>query len=346
MPILDRNNKEMTARYEEFVKNSPYRAITQDLQWSKVKNDWGNEQVYVEQDGEIVAAMSILVKRVPGGFSLLYAPRGPVCDVTDRELLFRLVKEVEPLAKKYKAFALKFDPEVRYSSSLEQQFTSMGFKVHNRDEEKEALIQPRLNMILYFEDHDEESIMMKFSKKCRNIIRGAIKKGVTVSYDDSDKYLEDFYSIYKTMAERNEITTRSIDYFKRMREAFGKDFRIYIAEHEGDQLAAGLTINYSGKLYYLYAGSTNEKRNLNPNHLMNYEMIKWGISEGAEQYDFGGVFELSPKDGLYLFKKSFCDKDGHTEYIGEVDKVYNPLLYTMFVNVVPKLQKLKKKLRR
>ncbi|MET3576261.1 lipid II:glycine glycyltransferase FemX [Bhargavaea ullalensis] len=345
MPILDKTDKEMTDRYERFVAASPHRALTQDLGWAHVKDDWGNAQVYVERDGEIAAAMSLLIKKVPGGFSLLYAPRGPVCDVTDKALLAELIAEADKVAKQHKAFALKFDPEVRFSDELEQQLTGMGFKVRNREAEKEALIQPRLNMILYFDDCDEESIMMKFSKKCRNIIRGAVKKGVTVSWGDDDRYLEDFYRIYRTMAERNEITTRSIGYFKKMREAFGKNLRIYIAEHEGDQLAAGLTINYGGKMYYLYAGSTNEKRNLNPNHLMNYEMIKWGISEGAEQYDFGGVFELSPKDGLYLFKKSFCDKDGHTEYIGEADKVYKPFLYSMFVHVVPKLQKLKKKMR-
>ncbi|MFZ3577043.1 GNAT family N-acetyltransferase [Virgibacillus sp. DJP39] len=50
-------------------------------------------------------------------------------------------------------------------------------------------------------------------------------------------------------------------------------------------------------MYYLYAVSTNVKRNFNPNHLMNYEMIKWGIETGATQYDFGGFFEKS--DGLY-----------------------------------------------
>ena len=142
------------------------------------------------------------------------------------------------------------------------------------------------------EDHDEETIMTKFSKKGRSTIRGAIKKGVQVRYSRSDEDIEIFYETYRTMSERNKITTRSVEYFKKIRDTY-EEARVYIAYHEEDILAGALTINYHGKMYYLYAGSTNVKRNLNPNHIMNYEMIKWGIEMGATQYDFGGFFEVS-----------------------------------------------------
>lgn len=346
MPVLDKQNERDVRRYEEFIRNSPYRSLTQDPNWAAVKDDWGNEQVYVERDGEIVAAMSLLIRKVPGGFSLLYAPRGPICDFEDVQLVSELMKEAEAVAKKHKAFALKMDPEVLYSEELDKKYKDAGYVVRNISADKDELIQPRLNMIVKLEGEDEESIMMRYKKKTRNIIRGAIKKGVEVSYSRSDEYLKIFYEIYKTMAERNQITIRSYDYFVKMREAY-EGLRIYLVQHEEDYLAGAVTINYYGKLYYLYAGSTNEKRNLNPNHLMNYEMMKWGIEEGAQQYDLGGVFILdSQQDGLYSFKSSFCQEDGVTEYIGEIDKVYRPFLYNLFVKVVPKVQQLKKKLKK
>ena len=86
MALLDKSNKQDVKRYDEFVRNSKFRSVTQDRLWSEVKDDWGNEHVYLEENGEIVAAISILIKRLPGGFSVLYAPRGPVCDVTDLSL--------------------------------------------------------------------------------------------------------------------------------------------------------------------------------------------------------------------------------------------------------------------
>lgn len=346
MALLNKLNKEDVKRYDEFVRNSEFRSVTQDRLWSKVKDDWGNEHVYLEKNGEIVAAISILIKRLPGGFSVLYAPRGPVCDVSDIKLVQALLKEVDVVAKKNKAIMLKFDPEVSYSDELYNLYEANGFSLISKDDDQDKLIQPRLNMILHLEDHDEESIMMKFSKRCRSSIRGSARKGVEVRYSRSDEDIEILHDAYMTMAARNKISTRSIEYFKLLRDTYGEDLRIYIASHEDDILAAGLTINYYGKLYFLYAGSTNIKRNLNPNHLMNYEMIKWGIEAGAQQYDFGGVFELSNNDGLYLFKKSFCDKDEPAQYIGEINKVYKPFMYRVLESFIPKVQNLRKKLRR
>ncbi|WJY27631.1 lipid II:glycine glycyltransferase FemX [Sporosarcina trichiuri] len=348
MPILDKNNAADVGRYNAFIRSSPHRALTQDLNWSHVKDDWGNEQVYLEEEGEIVAAMSLLIKRVPGGYSLLYAPRGPVCDVYDEKKVAALIKEAEPLAKKHKAFALKMDPEAAYDDRLDRIYRDAGYTVHNSEAGKDDLIQPRMNMIVQLDGKDEETLMAGFRKKTRNLIRSAAKKGVETSWARTDDYLTAFYDIYKTMAERNHITTRSYEYFVKLRDNF-EGLRVYLMTHEGDKLAGAVTINYNGKMYYLYAGSTNVKRNMNPNHLMNFEMMKWGLDEGAVSYDLGGIFSTdSEKDGLYSFKKSFFndEEESVTTYIGEIDHVYKPFLYSMFVKVVPKVQQLKKKLKR
>ncbi|GKV65057.1 MULTISPECIES: peptidoglycan bridge formation glycyltransferase FemA/FemB family protein [unclassified Sporosarcina] len=343
MPILDKTNAEDVKRYETFVRNSPTRSITQDPNWADVKDDWGNAQVYVERDGEIAAAMSLLIKSVPGGYSLLYAPRGPICDLHDKALIEELLKEADVLAKKYKAFALKMDPEQLFTEELDQLYRNAGYIVRNEGAGKEDLIQPRYNMIVKLTGEDPDSLMLKFRGRTRSKIRSSARKGVEVSYSRSDEYLKRFFEIYEEMSVRNQIAIRSYDYFVKMREAFD-DLRIYIAKHEEDYLAGAITINYNGKLYYLYAGSSNTKRNLNPSYLMNYEMMLWGLEIGAEQYDLGGVFVLdSEQDGLYNFKNSFCQKDGVTEFIGEIDKVYKPFIYNMFVKVVPKIQKMKKK---
>ncbi len=346
MPILDKNNVEDVKRYETFMRNAPTRSITQDPNWANVKDDWGNEQVYVERDGEIVAAMSLLIRKVPGGYSLLYAPRGPICDLHDQKLVEELIEEAEVLVKKHKAFALKMDPEQLYSDELDKLYRDAGYIVRNEGAGKEDLIQPRYNMIVKLTDEDQDSLMLKFRPRTRSKIRSSARKGVEVTHSRSDEYLKLFFEIHEEMAARNHISIRSYDYFVKMREAFD-DLRIYIAKHEDDYLAAAVTINYNGKLYYLYAGSSNVKRNLHPSYLLNYEMMKWGLEIGAEQYDLGGVFVLdSEQDGLYNFKNSFCQVDGVTEFIGEIDKVYKPFIYNMFVKVVPKIQRLRKKLQR
>ena len=345
MPILDKKNAQDVARYIRFTRQSPYRALTQDLHWADVKDDWGNEQVYVERDGEIVAAMSLLVRRVPGGYALLYAPRGPLCDLHDISLVNELISEVQPLAKKYKAFALRMDPEQLYTDELHALYQKAGYQVRNEGMTEDDLIQPRYNMIVRLAGEDADSLMLKFRPRVRSKIRRAIREGVVVDAGASDDYLKTFFQLYDVMGERHGIMTRDYAYFEKMRAAFPEHFIVYRAKHEDDYLAAAVLLNYEGKQYYLYAGSSNEKRKMNASHLLNYQMMIDGIEAGAEQYDLGGVFVLDgEEDGLFNFKNGFCQTDGVTHYIGEIDKIYKPLLYKGFTQVVPKLQEVKKKI--
>ena len=122
--------------------------------------------------------------------------------------------------------------------------------------------------------------------------------------------------------------------------------RIYIAEHEGQALSAAIAINYGKKTFYLYGASSNEKRNLMPNYLMQEEMIKWAIETGCNLYDFGGVFILDKSNGLFKFKEGFCRQEGVTEFIGEIDKVYSKFWYFAFTKLVPIYQKIMKSIKK
>ena len=112
MPILNHNDLKKVEEYQNFVRTSPFANATQDLGWEKVKEGWIGEQVYLEEDGKIIAAMSLIIRRAFAGFSLMYAPRAPICDFSDTQLVKRLLDEAKPLAKKYRAFVLRFDPEL------------------------------------------------------------------------------------------------------------------------------------------------------------------------------------------------------------------------------------------
>ena len=84
------------------------------------------ECCYLEEDGKIIAAMSLIIRRAFAGFSLMYAPRAPICDFSDTQLVKRLLDEAKPLAKKYRAFVLRFDPELPRLPQLEEEYRKMG----------------------------------------------------------------------------------------------------------------------------------------------------------------------------------------------------------------------------
>ena len=88
------------------------------------------------------------------------------------------------------------------------------------------------------------------------------------------------HKIYKTA---EEIAEKSINAIERMLEAYDETkLRIYIAEHEGQALAAAIATNIGGELFYVYGASSNEKRNLMPNYAMQMAMIRWGIETGCK----------------------------------------------------------------
>ena len=348
MSILDKNNKEEIFKYNEFVKAYKGASLMQDLAWGKVKNTWIQEAVYIEENSKIVAAMTILLEKTPFFNSyLMYGVRGPVCDIYDIEIVKKLVLEADKIAKKYNAFLLKFDPEVLYNEKLEQNYLQEGFRIIGTDADKDGVIQPQYNMVLNIDSLSEEEIMKKLSEKTRYNIRLSKRKGVEVYHSRKEEDLKIFYELYKITAIRDKIGCRAYEYFQKMLEAYDENhLRIYIAKHENDNLSAAIAINYGGKVFYIYGASSNEKRNLMPNYSMQWEMIKWAVETKCTKYDFGGVIVLDKDNGLYKFKNGFCKEDGVTIYIGEIDKVYRKFIYYVYNNILPKLKKIKRKLRK
>ena len=344
MAILDLNNAAKVADYTKYMEESPWANATQDLAWSKVKAEWENEQVYVEREGKIVAAMSLLIRKVFGKASMIYAPRGPICDFSDTALVQELMESVDQVAKKHHAFLFRMDPELPRNKELEEAYAKLGYLVRNEQCDKFDLIQPRYNMILNIGGYTFDELMTHFSEKTRYNIRLAARKGVTVRWSHDEEDLKTFYELYKITAVRDKIGYRPYEYFQRMLHAYKPEqIRIYIAEHEGEGLSGAICIHYGKKTWYIYGASSNEKRNLMPNYAMQAEMIRWGLENGSEIYDFGGVFILEKTNGLFKFKEGFCRQEGATEFIGELDRVYNRFFYTGSTKVVPQIQRLRGK---
>lgn len=98
-------------------------------------------------------------------------------------------------------------------------------------------------------------------------------------------------------------------YFERMLEALGEHVRLYMGFYENAPVCGAITTNYAGKCCYVYGASDNVHRDVMPNYLMQWEMIKWAVETGCEVYDFQGVSgnleEGSHMYGLYQFKRGF-----------------------------------------
>ena len=171
----------------------------------------------------------------------------------------------------------------------------------------------------------EEELLNSFESKWRYNIRLAMRKGVTVRICGPEM-LEDFYRIMVETGMRDNFVTRPLSYFRRMMDSMGEHLRLYMAFYEDKPIAGTLAIHYGDKVWYLYGASSNSYRNVMPNYLLQWEMMRWALAEGCTLYDFRGVSgDLSPDNplyGLYRFKKGFGGE--FTEFCGEFELCLKP----------------------
>jgi lipid II:glycine glycyltransferase (peptidoglycan interpeptide bridge formation enzyme) len=342
---------EQYPEYEEFAKNHPCGQITQSVRWHGVKPGWKHEVVVSREGGRIVGGMSVLARRFPVvGTSLLYAPRGPVCDLFDSAVFDDLMAGARELAKKHRAHTFKIDPDIAESPELLALMAARGFSRFTGGEGFET-IQARFNYRLYLGGRPEGEIFAGLSQKTRYNIRVAIKHGVEVRVCGPES-LEDFVRVMRATGERDGFSTRPKGYFAGMLSSLGEHCRLYMAFYQGEAVAGAIATNYAGRACYIYGASDNAHRNVMPNYLVQWEMIKWALETGCKVYDFQGVSgrttqEDDPLYGLYRFKKGFNGQ--LDELCGEFDYTFRPIsakLADLAVDAAETLRGLKRRLRR
>lgn len=335
VPILDITDKDAVSRFQDFVRGSKYGQITQDLGWAAVKDNWEQFHAYVEDDGQIVAAISILMTKLANGSRFAYASKGPVMDAHNLDLLDRLVAEVKPTLLEKNVYVLRMDPEVAYDEAFDAEIKAHGYETRNvQAEGLHGTIQPRINIVVDLQGKQtQDEILAGFSSRVRTKIRKGWRDGVTTRYSNDEADLKIFYDIYEEMAHRHDISYRPYDYFQRMLATFGPDdiMRIYVAEKDGATLAVGLGFAFGDKVWYMYAGSISGPIFEAP-RVIQVAMMEWAVAEGMSAYDLGGVGAADAEDSLYRFKSGFLGKyESPRVYIGEIDCVLDDAVYDQLV---------------
>lgn len=327
MKLVDDSNRE---KFIEFNQKHHKGHFLQSPEWAKLKSEWKNEVVLAEdKDGNIKGAMSILIRKLPYiNSSIMYSPRGPVCDIHDKETFQELVDGAKELAKKYNAFIFRVDPDIPDNDEEFKKIAQeVGFKLKEDVKDFNEVIQPRYVFRLNVKDKTEEELLKSFHEKTRYNIRLAGRKGVTIR-DGNREDLKDFYRIMQETGNRDNFLIRPLEYFEKMYDCMGKDYlRVIMADYNGKPISGAIAIYYGNKVWYLYGASSNENRNVMPNYLVQWEMIKWALEKKCDIYDFRGVSghvdEHHPQYGIYKFKKGF--NGDFVEFVGELYMVFKPL---------------------
>lgn len=329
------DNEEDKKKYKEFLENDKRCNFQQSLEWAELKKpNWKIEVILAEDNNkEIIGSLCVWIRKMPIFGNMMYSPRGPVGDIYDISVMKQITEGAKELAKKYNAFVLRNEPDIL---SSDQQFrdiiTSLGYKIKDDAKDFKDEIQPRFVFRLDIKDKTEEEIMAAFKQKWRYNIRLAGRKGVTVK-DGTKEDLKDFHKIMIETGKRDGFIIRPLEYFEKMYDCMGPEhMKILMAYYEGKPISGVIPIFYGNKTWYLYGASSNQHRNLMPNYLLQWEMIKMAIKRKDDVYDFrgvsGNVDKNHPQYGLYRFKQGFGAT--FTEFIGEIYLPFKPLRYKLY----------------
>lgn len=333
--IIDDKERE---RYDQFISHHPQGHFLQLWEWGQVKKGmgWQPLPLILEEDGEIRAALLILKRKLPlPGLNkcIFYSPRGPVVDIESEELCQVLFKGAQQVAKDHGAIFLKIDPDVQVENeNFKTILKKCGFKVNQTGMNFEG-VQPKFVFRLDITP-SETRLLENMHSKWRYNIRLAGRKGVKIRQAEGKQDLAIFYNILKETAQRDNFLVRGYEYFEWIWDYMVENrfAQLFLAEYEGEVIAATLALITGEKTWYLYGASSNQQRNVMPNYLLQWSMIKWAKEQGCTLYDFRGVSgdldENNPLYGLYKFKKGFNGQ--FTEFVGEWDIVYSPLFYWLW----------------
>jgi len=329
--------KEQREMYNRFVHTSVRPHFLQTYEWGELKSGtgWQPLRLMLTRDDTPIAAISLLKRKLPlVGGSVFYAPRGPVigkgCDSKDEEYFWQ---EVKKLGKKEGAILIKIDPDITVQDKeAKARLEVLGFRP------ADAVggfggIQPRYVFRLDITKSEDE-LLAGMASKTRYNLRLAIRKGVKVRIGENKNDLRVFYDILQETAERDRFLIRDYSYFEKMWDLFiAQDTaRLFLAEYQGKVIAGTIAFHCGDRVWYLYGASSNQHRNVMPNYLLQWEMIRWGKSLNCTLYDMRGVPPNDDPDnplaGLYRFKKGFGAE--FTEFIGDYDLPFSTMRYFLW----------------
>lgn len=273
--------------YEKFIQNHDLCDFQQSMRWGSVKEYWTNEVIALQNSkGDIWASMSILIRKVPLFGNLMYVPRGPIGDVHNEAILQELTIQLRKLARKYKAFVVILEPNVKKEDKeFAKLAKKLGYQIYSEAVNFHQEIQARHNFRLRIENKTEEELFQNFSSKTRYNVRLAMKKGVTVK-ERKEEGLDEFYKLMQATGKRDHFRIRPKEYFQTILREFPEEASIYIAYYQEEPIAGIMPICYGNKMWYLYGASGNEHRNCMATYLLQWEMIKIAKSHHCKTYDF------------------------------------------------------------
>jgi peptidoglycan pentaglycine glycine transferase (the first glycine) len=355
--------------WDRIVAFLPGSHLLQTSEWAQVKkvNGWqpmpfvwcGYHSDGTPDENNIIAAAMILKKGISlAGVSmkigLFYCPKGPLLNWSDNAIRQRVLTDLEKFTRQHGAIFVKIDSDVElgrgipgttdaveYESGrvIVNELTQRGWRFSSDQ------IQFRNTVMVDLSPSDDE-ILARMKQKTRYNIRLASKNGITVRKGKIED-LPLLYQMYAETSVRDGFVIRDQKYYSIVWSDFmnakSSDFSPkaipLIAEFDGEPVAAVFVYHFSGRAYYIYGMSREVHREKMPNHLLQWEAMRYAKSMDCRLYDLWGAPDSFTEEdsmwGVYKFKEGLGGEVVRT--LGAWDFAPHPLLYKLYAETMPRI---------
>lgn len=290
--------------------------------WRAFQETTKRTTILIEGDGYRIMGV---IHSLPMIGRYLYIPRGPVMkgDSTEKEAIADKLRQA---AEETRSGFVRIEPTS--GEELETWRKLFGERLIKAPRN----VQPQAILAVDIAPSEEE-LLAAMKPKTRYNIRLAEKKGVRVFATREKKYQEAFLDLVTATAGRKGIAPHPRAYYERFFSSLPEDkCFLFVAEREGEVLAANIVVVFGTWAYYVHGGSSDRHRDMMAPYLLQWEQMRFAKDRGCVKYDFGGAEEKTDGSwaGITRFKQGFSPSTALTIFSGSYDIIFDMRAYALY----------------
>jgi lipid II:glycine glycyltransferase (peptidoglycan interpeptide bridge formation enzyme) len=292
--------------WDAFVEAADHRAFPQLWGWGELRREAGWRPLRLavgHVPDQPLAGVQLLLRRVPlTGWSLAYAPRGPIGALDEPATRDALVAGLRALGDEERIGRVRADPEVTPVDPYGAALLAAPWR-------EAPKVQPPTTRLIDLTQPSDE-LWSALARKHRQYVSKAGREGVTIEQlePDSDPVataagLADFDRIYRLTGDRAGFAVRVPDYYRKVWAAFAppRRARLFFATADGERVATLLHLVCGDRVAEVYGGMTERGAATRANYLLKWEAIRALQAEGLRTYDLWGL----ATGGIRKFKEGY-----------------------------------------
>jgi len=301
-------------RWDELVVATGQPHVLQSAGWGELRAATGWSVRRFVLDGGVA---QVLLKPLPLGLSVAYAPRGPL--VAPERLADAIAALRDALARE-RCASLLCDPEAPDDPQVRASLGRSGVRA------SPVFVQPRRTLLMDLSKSDDE-LFAAMRKKTRQYIHKAERAGVVT---EEKRDLDRFMKVLSAVAVRDRFAIRSRDYFERLLAAFGDRALLMFARVGDEDAGAMLLVRMADRAWELYGGWSGAHAEARPFYLLKWRAMLRMRQLGVRRYDMWGLAEGAddPLVGVENFKLGYGGEV--VAWIGALETPVRRMLYPLW----------------